>query len=262
MCNAVHKQHVFTCCGSVAEPVAEVEAERPPVVKVRLQTTPVPGVFICPYAATPVQRAKACAWVKLVPFALHRAVAACAHAVYFCVVVKCVRFIERCCNCHLILREVCQCQLAFKWRAVQEFVKPAFQHSLVVAFLEAHLYALVGVVHVALFGTTRQSQFAERQPFHYACRLECRLGEVKKTCRNKRHVTVVGNGQRNGFLSVGYDVVVPFFYAPRMPLDVAAVVVSHRACRVACLRQSSVCQQFAFGKFCLHILSFFIKIFQ
>ena len=81
------KYDVFAGCGGIAEAIADVEAENLTVYKT-LCRAPVPCVFICPYASSPVKQTEAVIGGEDIVSSVKANLALGSHADYLLVIIE------------------------------------------------------------------------------------------------------------------------------------------------------------------------------
>ena len=243
--NAVHKQHIFRGCLGVAKAVAEVETELSAVIEHGVEAAPIPGVFVGPNAAAPIQKPHVeGVLAKLVGFFAHLHVAGGAHQVDLLIEVKIgVRFAKGGGDAHPILREVGQLYVHKQGLPVVEVVEVAAQVPFILIHAEAHihLFALVGgFAHV---GGRGQGKLAEGEGDDLAFGLLEAVVKVQQGGGDKPHIAVVRDGQGNAKVFVAYVVVIPFLDAEGGSPDLRALVVPRLKEGVARAGKASVLVQ-------------------
>lgn len=234
---AVHKEHVLAGTARVAEAVADIEAHDM-LCDRALRRAPVPGVFICPDAAPPVEQTEGLFRFKEISFAAVQNLALGAHTDDLLIVIeRGLFFRERGRNDHGILRLVREQQIAGKGQAIREAVDARDQMPLAVFVRIGKGRALERLVDIALFGGRGEARPAEGKPEHGGNGRFLAVFKVEEACGDQPHIGIVCDGQRNAEAVVVNQVVIPFLDAALACANRFAVIGFDKARRVACFTE-------------------------
>ena len=253
--NAVVKQHIFAGSAGIPKAVADIKAEGAAVYQA-VAAAPVPGVFIGPDAAAPVQCGEGLGRVKLdnLPIPFHPAGGP--HTVDLLVVIKGLFiFGKGGHNHHGILRRVGQGEFRRDRLAVQKIFDPGRQAA---GAVRQHLKAEIGVLaprgDVSGGTAGREPRFAAGEGEDDIDGAFPRPRKIQQRKAQKAHVAVVVNGQGDAPAVVHDQVVIPLLDAVGGGADGPAVVLLNETAGKAGFAQLAllVQQRAGGGQFFLH----------
>ena len=252
---AIVEQHILAGGTGIAKAIPDIKAKGS-ALHCAVAAAPVPGVFVGPYAAAPVQGGIAFLGVKFdhLPVKFH--LAGSLHAVDLLVVVKGLFVLRKGRHDHHgILRLFRQGKFRRDRLFIHKILHPGRQLP---GTVRQHLKAEISVFalhrHISLGAAGRETGLSARERIDDIAGVFPRLTKIQQREAQQSHVAVVVYGQRHTPPSVHDEVVVPFLDAVGRRLDRPAVVCLDETAGIARFAQLAlfVQQRAGVGQFFLH----------